>query len=103
MNKQQEVKEMPLIKVKQNYQITLPSGLRKHLNITIGDYMEVEVKGDELILKSVKVVPADQAYFYGSKWQKGEAQADKNINQGGIIGPFDNLANGLNALKTAKI
>jgi len=96
-------KEIPLIKVKQNYQITLPSGLRKHLNIAIGDYMKVDIKDNGLVLKSVKMVQADQAYFYNNKWQKVEAQADKDINQGDIVGPFDNLASGLKALKTAKI
>lgn len=103
MNNKPEVKKMPLVKIKQNFQITLPNSLRKHLNIDVGDYMEIDNQGNELILRPVKMVQAGQAYFYSNKWQKGEARADKDINQGGILGPFDNLADGLNVLKTAKI
>jgi AbrB family looped-hinge helix DNA binding protein len=93
---------MLLIKVKQNYQITLPSSLRKYLNIAVGDYMEMERQDGELVLKPVKVVHPEQAYFYSKEWQKGEAEADKDIAKGDVLGPFDNLTDGLDALKAAK-
>jgi AbrB family looped-hinge helix DNA binding protein len=98
-----EVKKMPLIKVKQNFQITLPNTLRKYLNIAVGDYMEVDKQDGELVLKPVKVVHQEQAYFYTKEWQKGEAEADKDIANGDVLGPFDNITDGLAALKTAKI
>ncbi len=94
---------MPLIKVKQNYQITLPNSLRKHLNIAVGDYMEIDKQDGDLVLKPVKVVHPEQAYFYSKEWQKGEAEADKDIANGDVLGPFDNISDGLAALKTAKI
>ncbi len=97
-----EVK-MLLIKVKQNYQITLPTSLRKYLKIAVGDYMELDKRDGELVLKPVKIVHPDQAYFYSQEWQKGEADADKDIAKGDVIGPFENINDGLNALKTAKI
>jgi len=93
---------MPLIKVKQNYQITLPNSLRKYLNIAVGDYMEMERQDGELVLKPVKVVHPEQVYFYSKEWQKGEAEADKDIAKGDVLGPFDNLTDGLDALKAAK-
>ena len=51
---------MALIKVKQNFQITIPNSLRKMLNITIGDYLEAEKRDGELVLKQVKLVRSDQ-------------------------------------------
>ena len=93
---------MLLVKVKQNYQITLPNSLRKYLNIAVGDYMEMERQDGELVLKPVKVVHPEQAYFYSKEWQKGEAEADKDIAKGDVLGPFDNLTDGLDALKAAK-
>jgi antitoxin MazE len=94
---------MPLIKVKQNYQITLPNSLRKLFNIAVGDYMEVEKQDGEIVLKPVKVVHTEQAYFYTKEWQKGEADADKDIAKGDVLGPFDNIADGIDALKKAEI
>ena len=94
---------MPLIKVKQNYQITLPNSLRKDLNISVGDYMEIDRQDSGLVLKPVKVVHPDQAYFYTKEWQKGEADADKDIAKGDVLGPFDNITDGLAAVKSAKV
>jgi len=77
--------------------------LRKNLNIAIGDYMELEDKDGEIILKPVKLVHPEQAYFYSKEWQQGEAEADKDIATGDVLGPFDTLKAGIKALKTAKI
>jgi antitoxin MazE len=97
------VNEMPLIKVKKNFQITIPTTLRKTLRIAVGDYLEVEKQDCELILKPVKLVHPDQAYFFSKEWQECEAQADEAIAKGEVLGPFDDLKKGLKALKTAKI
>jgi AbrB family looped-hinge helix DNA binding protein len=94
---------MLLIKVKKNFQITLPTGLRKTLKIAEGDYLEVEKQDSELVLKPVKVVHPDQAYFYSEEWQEGEKKADEDIRKGDVIGPFTKIKDGLKALKTAKI
>lgn len=94
---------MSLVKIKEHYQITIPNSLRKNLNIAVGDYMELEKKGGEIILRPVKIVHPEEAYFYSKEWQQGEAEADKDITQGDVLGPFDNLEDSLNALKTAKI
>jgi len=94
---------MPLIRVKKNFQVTIPTTLRKTLKIAVGDYLEVERLESELILKPVKLVHPDQAYFFTKEWQEGEARADKEIAQGEVLGPFDDLKKGLKALKTAKI
>ena len=91
---------MPLIKVKQNFQITLPNTLRKIFNIAVGDYMEVEKHEGEIVLKPVKVVHPDQAYFYTKEWQEGEAEADKDIAKGRMLGPFDNVEDFVKAMES---
>ena len=52
-----------------------------------------EKHNGEIIMRPVKVVHPDQEYFYTKEWQKGEAQADKDIANGNVIGPFDNTSN----------
>ena len=103
MCKEKEVKKMPLVKVKRHHQITIPTNLRKKFKIAEGDYMELEQKDDEIVLRPVKMVHPDQAYFFTQEWQQGEAEADKDIANDDVLGPFDNIADGLGALKTAKI
>jgi antitoxin MazE len=98
-----EVLKMPLIRVKKNYQITLPTSLRRILKIAEGDYLEVEKQDSEIILKPVKMVHPDQAYFYSKEWQEGEKKADEDIAKGEVLGPFSKIKDGLKALKTAKI
>ncbi|HRR41696.1 MAG TPA: AbrB/MazE/SpoVT family DNA-binding domain-containing protein [Syntrophales bacterium] len=91
---------MALVKVRQNYQITIPAEVRK--NMKVGDYLEVERKNGELVLKEVKMVHSDQAYFYSKEWQEAEAEADSEIASGETVGPFDGIDDALNALKKAK-
>jgi AbrB family looped-hinge helix DNA binding protein len=101
--KNMEVKYMPLVKVKRYCQITLPSIIRKKFRIDEGDYLEIEEKDGSMVLRPVKLVHPDQAYFYTEEWQKGEAKADKEIAKGDVLGPFKDLKKGLKALKTAKV
>ena len=93
---------MDLVKVRRHFQITLPGSLRKKFNINEGDYMEVEDKKEGILIKPVRVIPSDQEYFYTKEWQKGEAEADRDIERGDVVGPFDNIKDALKALKKAK-
>jgi antitoxin MazE len=94
---------MSLVKVKRHHQITIPTNMRKKLKIAEGDYMEVEQENDAIVLKPVKMVHPDQAYFFTQEWQKGEAEADKDVARGDLLGPFADITDGIDALKTAKI
>ena len=42
---------MPLVKVKQNFQVTIPFEVRKQLQIKLGDLFEVTVEDDTVVLK----------------------------------------------------
>jgi AbrB family looped-hinge helix DNA binding protein len=93
---------MSLVKVKKHSQITIPNDIRRKFKIVEGDYLEIEEHNNQLVLKPVKMVDADEAYFHTKKWQAGEREADKDIAQGNVIGPFDNVKDALKALKTTK-
>ena len=81
--------DMTIVKVKRNFQVTLPGNLRKKFNITEGDYMDVKIKEGGMFIKPVKIINPGQEYFYTKEWQKDEADADKDIAEGKIAGPFD--------------
>jgi len=94
---------MALMKIRKNYQITIPRNLRNKFNLAEGDYVEMETRNGTIVLKPVKVIQPDQEYFYTNEWQKKEAEVDEEIRQGDVVGPFDNAKDALKALKTAKI
>ena len=93
---------MPLVKVKKHSQITIPNDIRRKFKIVEGDYLEIEEQNNQLVLKPVKMIHPDQAYFHTKEWQAGEREADKDIAAGDVIGPFGNTKGALKALKTSK-
>ncbi len=65
--------------------------------------MKVVDQDGDMVMKPLKLIHPDQEYFYSKEWQEGEAQADKDIASGDVIGPFDTVEESLQALKKAKI
>jgi AbrB family looped-hinge helix DNA binding protein len=47
---------MTLVRVKQNFQITLPAEVRKHLNIAQGDFLEATIRDNEIVLTPKSLV-----------------------------------------------
>ncbi len=105
MNKYVKIREqdMALMKIRKNFQLTIPHGLRRKFKLAEGDYVEVDTKDEFIVLRPVKVIQPDQEYFYTRKWQEKEAEVDEDVRKGDIVGPFENVAEAIKALKTAKI
>jgi antitoxin MazE len=68
---------MSLVKVKNKFQVVIPDGVRKKINLEIGDTLEVEEKDGTIILKPVVIIDKAQTYFWTKEWQEGEAAKDK--------------------------
>jgi hypothetical protein len=45
------------------------------------------------------VIHPDQEYFFTKEWQEKEAEADKDLVEGKVVGPFENVRDALKALK----
>ena len=73
-----------LIQMRKKAQLTLPLSIRKELNIEEGDYMDVQVKNGEIVLKVKKLVDKDQAWFWTKRWQQGEKEAEADIVAGRV-------------------
>ena len=53
---------MPLVKVKEKFQITLPAELREMLHLAVGDLLEATIQDNVIVLKPKVVVDREQAW-----------------------------------------
>ena len=53
---------MPLVKVKEKFQITLPAELRDMLHLAVGDLLEATIQDNVIVLKPKVVVDRAQAW-----------------------------------------
>lgn len=64
---------MSLIKVKQNYQVTIPFEVREQLHIELGDLFEATVQNDSIVFTPKVVVDKtspDKAPKNLEKWER---------------------------------
>ncbi len=56
-------------------------GLLKEHNLELkdGDILQVELEDNKVILTPMKLVPANQAWFWDERWQAGEREAAADI------------------------
>ena len=93
-----------LTKVTRNGQMTLPAAARRALHIEEGDYIEVRVSQDSLILTPKKLVDKSQAYFWSPEWQAAEQEASEDIASGRVreFANADDLVTSLNKARGRK-
>jgi len=53
---------LPLVRVKEKFQVTIPTELREALHLTVGDILEATVERDNIVLKPKAVVDRRQAW-----------------------------------------
>jgi len=73
-----------LVQVRKKSQITLPPSVKKKLGIEEGDFLEFQVRENEVVFKVKKLIDADQAWFWTRRWQEGEKKAEEDIKAGRV-------------------
>ena len=69
------------------------------LSITKGDYVEVDVKDSDIILKPRKLIDPSQGWYWTKEWQKMEACIDDELEEGHVSPEFKTAEEGLKWLK----
>ena len=67
---------MPLVKVKEKYQVTVPASVRRKARLAIGDLLEASVEGKKITLTPKTVVDRELAL------------ALEDVKKGRVYGPF---------------
>jgi AbrB family looped-hinge helix DNA binding protein len=80
---------MEVLQIRKKFQITLPLSIREQLGLEEGDYIAVEVRDDEIVLRPKKLVDKSQAWFWSKAWQAAEREAEADI-QAGRVHEFSN-------------
>lgn len=47
---------MPLVKIKEKFQVTIPTVLRKAARLSVGDLLEAEAKNNTIVLKPKAII-----------------------------------------------
>ena len=67
---------MPLVRVKEKYQVTLPASVRRKAELAVGDLLEANVEGKKITLTPKSVVDRELAL------------ALEDVRKGRVYGPF---------------
>jgi AbrB family looped-hinge helix DNA binding protein len=82
MSLAQPKKSFGIVQIKKRHVITLGREIRKELNLDEGDILDVFVEEGKIVLEPKKLIPADQQWFWTEEWQKGEREAQAEIDAG---------------------
>jgi len=86
--KYEERLNMSTVKIGVSRQIAIPKKLYQKLGLVPGDYLEVEIEDDRLVLTPKMLV------------EKRLAEGLKDIKEGRVVGPFKTSRAAMRALRT---
>ena len=81
--------EYPVVKLRNKSQITVPKEIMEKYDLSEGDKLEFIPEKDGIKIRPVITVPKSQAWFWNEKWQEGEKEADEDIKNDRVNGPYD--------------
>jgi antitoxin PrlF len=71
-----------LIQIRKKAQLTLPLSIRRKLGIEEGDFMDIRIKDNEIVMRLKKLIDKDQAWFWTDRWQEGEREVEEDYISG---------------------
>ncbi|HWQ69556.1 MAG TPA: AbrB/MazE/SpoVT family DNA-binding domain-containing protein [Patescibacteria group bacterium] len=77
---------MPLVKVKEKYQVTLPAAVRRKAGLNVGDLLEASVEGEKITLTPKSVVDRELAL------------ALEDVKKGRVYGPYRSVEEVISSL-----
>ena len=81
---------MQVTRVSPKRQITIPKEIYDKLHLEAGDFLEVDIKDEGIVLIPKKLISRDQQWFWTKEWQEKEKEADAAIARGEVSKVFDN-------------
>ena len=69
-------------RIARNGHLTIPSKIRKILNIEDGDIVRFSIEDNKIIIAPGIIVDRDQAYFFSERCQKEVRESEKEFKKG---------------------
>jgi len=82
---------MPLVKVKEKYQVTLPASVRQKAGVAVGDLLEAKVQGKKITL--IPKIAVDREFI-----DKRLAEGLEDLKKGRVYGPFSSAKDTIRSL-----
>ncbi len=70
-----------IMKISPQGQIRIPKKIMQSLGILKGDYFEMDVEEDQIVLKPRKLIDPSQGWYWTKEWQKMEVEVDEEIEK----------------------
>jgi len=88
-----------VMKISPQGQIRIPKMIMQTIGIKKGDYVEVELKDDYIVLKPRKLIDPTQGWYWTKEWQRAETEVDEQIKKGELSPMFRTAEEGIKWLK----
>ncbi len=89
-----------IMKISSQGQIRIPKKAMHSLGIDTGDYVEVAVEEQQIVLKPRKLIDPSQGWYWTKEWQQKEADVDAEIESNQLSDEFASPDEGLKWLKS---
>jgi len=87
------------MKISPQGQIRIPKKIMQSLGILKGDYFEMDVEEDQIVLKPRKLIDPSQGWYWTKEWQKMEVEVDEEIEKDQLSPKFQTADEGKKWLK----
>jgi len=88
-----------IMKISPQGQIRLPKQIMSMLGIDTGDYVEVDIEENNIILKPRKLIDPSQGWYWIREWQETEAHVDEELDKDQLSPKFKTAGEGLKWLQ----
>jgi AbrB family looped-hinge helix DNA binding protein len=88
-----------IMKISSQRQIRIPKKIMQLLNIETGDFVEIDIQQNEIILKPRKLIDPSQGWYWTREWQELESAADKQIELNDVSEQFETPEDAIKWLK----
>jgi AbrB family looped-hinge helix DNA binding protein len=88
-----------IMKISPQGQIRIPKAVMATLKIGPGDYVEIDLEADHVVLKPRKLIDPQQGWYWTPEWQCRENEASEDSKEGRVSPEFQTVEQGLRWLK----